>query len=280
MRVTVTGGTGFIGSAVVDRAKQGGHTVAVFDRSLGQDVAAIQPEDCGDAVIHLAGVLGTAELFDRPEQAVIDNVLGTLRVIQACEAAGAHLVLIGMPMVWRNVYQTTKACAAGLADAWHEHRGLKVTHVRAFNAYGPGQHVLPVRKIVPTFATAAWRGQPIEVWGDGEQLVDLIHVDQLAEVMVLAAERAPGHTEVIEAGSGKGWHVNWVAEQIQKRGTASGGERSPIVHLPMRAGEKSGTLETVSKGDGLRHIGLKLSDLEFDRQSLLDTVDWYREDRP
>jgi len=280
VEITVTGGHGFIGSATVDVGKSRGHSMRPFDRTTGNDVHYIRPEDCGDAVIHLAGMLGTAELFDDPYAAVHENVNGTLAVIQACEVAGAKLVLIGMPMVWRNVYQTTKACAAGLANAWMEHRGLHVSHVRAFNAYGPGQHLHPVRKILPTFANAAWRGEPIEIWGSGESLVDLIYVDALAEVLVRTAEMAPGKGEVIEAGTGVGQTVNSVADTVNHHVWLAG-SATDIVHAPMRPGEAEFTDGTVATGEGLDLIGMTLADLRDPYgEAFGRTVDWYREDRP
>lgn len=243
MRVLVTGGAGFIGSAVVLRLKEEDHEPVVFDRFQGQDISdsgavADAVKDC-DAVIHLAGMLGTHELFDIPHLAVTVNVHGTLNVLQACDVFEASYVGITMPVSgWANVYTATKHCAQDLASAWHRHKGLKVSHVRAYNAYGPGQKCGPghPQKIVPTFATEAWAGRPIPIWGDGEQTVDLIHVDDLALLLVDAL--AYGDDRIIEGGSGEPMTVNHVAALVQ---LVCGGASKDVEHYPMRLGEDAGT---------------------------------------
>jgi len=73
-----------------------------------------------------------------------------------------------------------------MATAWHHAYDVGVSHVRAYNAYGPGQAYGPghPQKILPTFARAAWEGRPIPIWGDGEQTVDLVHSDDVARMLV------------------------------------------------------------------------------------------------
>lgn len=290
MKIIVTGGRGFIGSAVARLGKDRDHEIVVFDAADGSagDIRQFTPADVegAAAVIHLAGVLGTSELFDRPDDAVDVNIVGSLRVIQACAATDAHLIQITMPQCWSNVYQATKDCAGQLADAWCDNRDLRVTHVRAYNAYGPGQKVRPVRKIIPTFATAAWRGEPIEVWGDGRQLVDLIHVDDIAAMMLDAAEHAPGDGETIDAGTGRGYTVAEIAEFCADQ---AGLPRSSIITSPMRDGETPRrvslhnpapppAMATVAGGEGWGIEGIERP--PFRPGALAATIDWYREDRP
>jgi hypothetical protein len=88
------------------------------------------------------------------------------------------------------VYTATKVAATRLASAYHHTHGLPVSHVRAFNAFGPGQAHGPghPQKIIPTFAVEAWAGRPIPIWGDGNQTVDLIHTSDLARMLVDAID--------------------------------------------------------------------------------------------
>lgn len=238
MRITVTGGSGFIGAATV-RALEG-HEVTVFDHALGHDVR--DPDDCdmaiegADAVIHLAGVLGTAELFDQVQRAISVNVAGTANILDSCKRYGAAYVGITMPDCWPSLYQATKLAAVRIAESYHHNYGVPVTHIRAFNAYGPGQAHGPThpQKIIPTFAWHAWRGLPMPIWGDGDQTVDLVHVDHIARCLAKAAEGGAffGCGETWDACSGFELTVLDVARRV---GAICGSTK--VEFLPMRAGE-------------------------------------------
>lgn len=266
MRVVVTGGAGFIGSAVCRELKERGHEPITFDRANGENVLHdLIPE--ANHVIHLAGVLGTDELFDEAERAISANVVGTLRVLQQCRQMGAGYTGILMPAVFPSVYTATKLCAEHLAKAWNHTYGVPVSHVRAFNAFGPGQKHGPghPRKIVPAFATEAWAGVPLKVWGDGNQTVDLIHTDDLARMLVDAM--AFGDCDVFDGGTGQPWTVNAVADMVIMITESE----SPVEHLPMRRGEKPTTI--VAKGAGWDLLDWRP---RFRVDQFVEAVEWYR----
>lgn len=253
MRIAVTGGAGFIGQAVVRDAVTRGHEAWTFDRSNGDDIMGpLQKLHGADAVIHLAGVLGTAELYRDPEYAVEINVMGSLRIQQWCAEAGAQYVGILMPDVFPSIYTATKIASQRLATALHHGAGLRVNHVRAYNAYGPGQKygLGHPQKILPTFAVHAWHRKPIPIWGDGQQGVDLIHVDDLGRMLVDAAEH-PGANLVFDGGTGRELTVKQVARQVA---TAAGWDTPEYHYLPMRAGEIP-TTNIQAKGEGWDVLG-------------------------
>lgn len=289
MRIVVTGGAGFLGQSVMRYGLEAGHDMHAVDRNTQRDVYAADVSHWGDIagvldeirpehVIHLAGVLGTAELFDGPNanRAVEVNIGGALNVIQWCVEQRAGYTTITMPdSGWANVYAATKGCAVQLAEAYRRHRGLRVSNVCAFNAYGPAQAHGPrhPQKIIPTFASRAWAGQPIQVWGNGEQTVDLVHADDIARMLIAAT--AFGDGETFDAGTGHALTVTGVARLVGETvAGVTGTEPVGIEYLPMRAGEDPHT-QIVATGRGWGRLPADvIPQMDFDR--LRETILSYR----
>lgn len=306
MNIVVTGGSGFLGQATIRAARALGHTAWSFDHVDGQDILGdldgligvdctgqpvrslgalpfVTPEEADlsiplpvkpDVVIHLAGVLGTDELFDQVERAIQVNVTGAARILDWCRRMQVGYVAITMPPVFPSVYTATKLAADRLATAYHHAYGLPVAHVRAFNAYGPGQAYGPghPQKIIPTFAVAGWRNEPIPVWGDGSQLVDLIHADDVGRMLIEAA-RGPMTDQIYDAGTCYGISVEEVAHRVLDMTGSTAG----IKYLPMRRGETMGRTLAAATGTGWLDLRQRTKWHPQHRWELVeDTVRWYR----
>lgn len=276
MKVLVTGGTGWIGQATCRALRHADHEPVVFDRSSGLDVrdpAAVDRAVAGtDHVIHLAGLLGTHELFERPHDAADINVMGALNVTEACARHDVGLTEITMPRVNPSLYAATKACAMDIALAYQVAGRLRCSFVRAYNAYGPGQayggdHP---QKIVPTFASRGWAGEALPVWGDGQLLTDLVHVDDVARMLVEATAFNGG--QVFDAGTGYAQPVLAVAERVIE---LTGG-RSKVDLLPARPGER--TVSTDADYAGGQHGWGLLGGWRpvFDPERFAEAVESYR----
>jgi UDP-glucose 4-epimerase len=267
MKILVTGAHGFIGSRVCHFLREYGHDPVGYDR----------PHDVRDrdrllyvsggvgGVINLAGVLGSAETFDGEQNAAEINIIGALNVFDAFR--GVPVVQIGTGHKGQpNPYAITKAAAEDLGLARARYRGEKITVVRAYHAYGPGQKMCPphgkstVRKIIPSFVCRALTGMPLEVNGSGEQIIDLVHVDDVAEALVSALDGPFG--TVVEAGTGKPTTVLDTAKAVIK----VAGSDSPIVHLPMRPGEPEDATVVAAAPACANPWPYRLD----------ETIDWYR----
>lgn len=267
--VAITGGGGFIGKAVDMELTRRGHTAVPMDLPHF-DIRLLAELGEVDAVIHLAGMLGTHELFDQVHTAIHTNVDGTVNVLEAALKARARYVGITMPAVFPSIYTATKMAAVGMERAYHHTYRLPVSRVRAFNAFGPGQkHGLGhPQKIIPTFATLAWQGRPIPIWGDGEQTVDLIDVNTLARLLVDALDH--GDDATFDGGTGIAMTVNEVADLVIKMT----GSKAGVEYLPMRRGEVP--THIVATGEGWERLDWKpILSLDV----LEETVWSYRERR-
>ncbi len=271
--ITVTGGAGFIGSHVAHWAQQAGHEVRFFDRRNGHDILGdLSGLEGSDAVIHLAGVLGTLELFDTIEHAIEQNVVGSYRIAQWCLDNDAQYTGILVPDVFPSIYCATKVAAHRLTSALHHAKGLKVSHVIAYNAHGPGQAygVGHPRKFGPTFSMAAWQGRPIPVWGDGSALVDPVPVSVVARMLVDATDHSDD--VVFDGGLATAVTVREIAEEVLR----ITGSRAGIAYEPMRIGETPTNVAALGRGwERLDWAPWQGQDGWL--EALAETVNWYRE---
>lgn len=280
MRVLVTGGRGFIGRYVCSALEDHGHEPLVFDRHGDPDilgdvrdgVAVTQAVAECDGVIHLAGVLGTQETIEDPMPAVEVNIGGGLNVFRAVRAYKVPAVYIAVGNHWmHNPYSITKTTAERFALMANAEWGTRIAVVRALNAYGPGQRSHPVRKIVPNLILPALRGEPIVIYGDGEQVMDMVWAGDVAEVLVRALIREHGvYDSVFQVGSGVPTTVNEIAAKV----VALVGQ-GHVEHVPMRPGEPPRSV-VLGDPETLRPLGMGPEDLMPLDAGLKVTVESYR----
>jgi UDP-glucose 4-epimerase len=294
--VLVTGGSGFIGSYVVDRLLSDGIEVVSFDHTHGPgnlptgatrylgDIrnaeAVTEAMAHVDGFVHLAGVLGTQETISNPKPAIMTNIEGGLNVLEAAAQYGVPGVNIAVGNHWeQNPYSISKSTVERMCRMFNAYRGTNVSVVRALNAYGPRQSVAEpygrskVRKIIPSFVMRALHGDPIEVYGDGSQIMDMVHVRDVANFLVDALVVTDEDGEIsttIEAGTGLDTTVRQIAEAVIEE--VGQGE---ISYLPLRPGETPGA---VVKADVSTHRSLYSHPYEFQTlpNGLAETVAFYR----
>lgn len=312
MKIGITGGSGFIGSWVAQRAVEQGHQVVVFDRTgdlrgitgrLVEDkTGAVFLGDVRDAtamaelaahvdgIIHLAACLGTQETIRNPFPAAETNIVGGLNFLEACAQYDIPGVYIGVGNHWmNNSYSITKTAVERFVHMYNAERGTRVNIVRAVNAYGPGQSVAApygsakVRKITPAFVCRALTGAPIEIYGDGNQISDMVHVSDVATALIRALEAAAENRVIptpIEIGPAAHLSVNQVANLVRTAASMwhnhPNGEVVDLVHLPMRPGEVPGD-RVSADWTTLESIGMSYRDLIGPEAGLAATVRWYAE---
>lgn len=288
-RLLVLGGDGFIGGHVVDAAIARGLEVAVFDKRIHRPsregvvavlgdirdpVAVYGAVAQADYAINLAAILGTQETISTATHCVVVNLIGTLNFLKACEPSKFHQVQgvqIGIGNYWMaSPYPITKRAALDFTRMSNQECGTKVAMVRAMHAYGEHQKHLPIRKIIPTFIVQALRGDPVEVYGDGEQVVDMVYVGDLSQILVDACT-SPNveYDRVYEVGLGRKLTVNQVAQMVVEAAKSG----SEVVHLPMRPGEEKRAIIQADP-DTLKSLG-DYNFIPFE-VGIKQVVEWYR----
>jgi len=289
LKIVVTGGSGFLGSTLAVRLLEEGHDVTCVDvnepgakgglmnsarfvRGDVRDKELLRKLfDGADEIYHIAGLLGTSELQTRITEAIEVNILSSVSVFEiATEMNVPRLFYPVKPSVWLNTYTITKAAAEQFARMFNEYGKTRICALRYFNGFGPGQALLPIRKIIPAFAVQAMRGRPIEIFGDGDQSVDMVYSKDIAEVTIRFLRA--GHTASNpDCGSGESMTVNEVAASVNDYF----GNKAGVTYLPMRAGETEST-QIASDMTELVSILGPLPITPY-RTALDETLAWYAE---
>lgn len=220
MKITVTGGAGFIGANLCRKlAAEDGFRVTVLDdlstgrpESLsGVDVelrigTVLDPEVVrdvcreADAIVHLAAVPSVPRSLADPRRSHEVNTTGTLEILDAARNSSAHVIVASSSSVYgsnsylpkhegltckpMSPYACSKLAAESYALAYQHCFGVDCTVFRFFNVFGPLQaadHAYAA--VVPRFIDCALRGKALPVHGDGTQSRDFTYVGSLVEVL-------------------------------------------------------------------------------------------------
>jgi UDP-glucose 4-epimerase len=299
-KVAVTGGTGFIAKHVIDELLKRDYEVIAFDHTdrrkelpknvefmlgdIRDETAMFELAAHSDGIIHLAGVLGTQETVKRPLPAVHTNVQGGLNFLEAIthyKIPGVNIAVGNWSM--NNPYSITKNMVERFCYMYTVERGAKVNIVRAVNAYGPGQAAFEpfgsskVRKITPSLVCRALSGMPMELYGGGVQVSDMVYVGDVAKALVNALEAADDDRifpEAVEVGPNEHHTIREVAELVNTIIADNGYKSVEIVSLPMRPGERSGDKVTADT-ETLKHVGMTDKDLIPLEIGLRQTINWF-----
>jgi UDP-glucose 4-epimerase len=264
MRVLVTGGSGYIGSHVVDRLQARGHQPRIFDLRPSvyhEDVETVLGDLCDaeavrralagcDAVVHLAAMADVDQVTREPGEADRVNVRGTHTLLEGArdaeiprfvyastiwvygDAHGPEAVDEDAPLPHpRHLYTATKIAGEMYATAYNELYGLDYTILRFGIPYGPRSRPTAV---VAAFTAKALAGQPLTIAGDGTQSRRFVYVEDLADGVVSAL--VPGAANRIYNLVGR---ENTSVRAIARAIRDVVGD-VPIVHVDGRAGDLHG----------------------------------------
>jgi nucleoside-diphosphate-sugar epimerase len=306
LRTVVTGGAGFIGSAIARGLLDRGDEVLVIDdlsngrqdsvpegaEFIQQDIneqAGLSRAFRGAAVVfHQAALRSVPRSVEEPLVVHKTNTTGTLNVLIAAESAGAERVVYassssaygGVDEGRRSVetdppsplspYAVSKLTAEYYCRVWTEIKGLSTVSLRYFNVFGPGQRAdSKYAAVFPAFIAHLISGEPPEIQWDGEQSRDFTYIDDVVAANLAAADSSSDvDGEVFNVASGSPRTINEIYASICD---ALGVEIEPK-RAPRRAGDVRRSYADISKARSLLHWE-PTSDWD---KAVEMTVQWFR----
>ncbi|MEQ3745119.1 MAG: dTDP-glucose 4,6-dehydratase [Henriciella sp.] len=324
MKIMVTGGAGFIGSAVVKVALKSGHTVLNVDKLTyaanlenlkdiegdpcyrfeqadicdGESMLRLMTEFQPDTVMHLAAESHVDRSIDGPSDFIQTNIVGTFALLEAARSAREAGQLPGdfrfhhistdevfgslgetgsfteeSPYRPNSPYSASKASSDMLVRAWGGTFNLPVVISNCSNNYGPYQFP---EKLIPVVVEKARTGQPIPVYGTGENVRDWLYVYDHAEALLLIASKSVAGETYNVGGRAELTNIDLVkiiCARLDEHfpDTGWGKHESLITFVNDRPGHDARYAVDCSKIE--RELGW--TPRMTIEQGIADTIDWY-----
>jgi len=310
-RILVTGGAGFIGSHIVDSCVAEGHEVRVLDDLSNSTTTNLEEhikkqtieflkgdirdpravKDCirdVDVVFHEAAQVSVPVSMDDPLHTDDVNVRGTLNLLAAASdekverfvyASSSSVygdpkklpVTEDSPLQPLSPYAASKIAGEAYCMTFHRARGLPTVCLRYFNVFGPRQGSSGYASVIPAFIRSLLDGKPMNIFGDGSQTRDFVHVRDVVQANMLATSKNAAAGMAYNIGSGKPVTVTELARLLSE---VAGGRSPPPLYLPPRSGDVKHSLADVTRAK--EALGYRPgTDLKADLEALFKS--WERQ---
>ena len=254
MRIAISGGVGFIGSNLAQRLKSSGHQVYVLDNletGKTDNVKEFEIDVCvGDLrdaetvrrfvsenhieyFFHLGALGSVPRSVQYPRSSFSTNTISTLNVLEAVREKSIPLFFTSsssvygknpvMPKIEKDwlspisPYAASKAASEMLITSYRETFRLRTAIFRLFNVYGPRQNPDgSYAAVIPRWILAAFRNEPLIVYGDGEQKRDFTFVDDVTSIMVKSLDQLLDLEHPVNLAFGKPVSLNQVLDVFKQ----------------------------------------------------------------
>lgn len=298
MKSIVTGGSGFIGSHVVDKLIDAGHEVIVLDRRVKPHRDDVEFKDVDisnyssvleatkgcDYIFHLAAMSNVNHVFEKPVYSVDINVIGTVNILEAARQNNCKRVFFAST-VWvytgckgtyvneetpffmpgaGHIYSSSKIAGEFFICDYQKLYGVPFTILRYGIPYGPRMRM---ELVIPIFLRKAFNGEPLTITGDGSQYRNFIYVEDLADAHILAL-KPEAENQILNLEGIRRITIRETAETIQKLCD----NEVRIEYLPARPGDYEGK---EASNDKIKRLLDWEPKIDFE-EGMRKTIDWYK----
>lgn len=299
MKCVVTGGSGFIGSHVVDKLIDAGHEVIVLDHGVKphrndvifKDVDITNYSSVLDAtkgvdyIFHLAAMSNVNHVFEKPVYSVEINMMGTVNVLEAARQNNCKRIFFAST-VWvytgcngtyvneeapffmpgaGHIYSSTKIAGEFIICDYQKLYGLPYTILRYGIPYGPRMRM---ELVIPIFLNKAFKGDPITITGDGSQYRNFIYVEDLADAHILALNEK-AENQILNLEGMRRISIKEMAETIQNLVAND----VQIEYLPARPGDYEGK---EGSNDKIKRLLGWEPKIDFE-EGMRKTIEWFKQ---
>jgi UDP-glucose 4-epimerase len=282
--ILVTGGAGFVGSNIVDRLSPD-NKVTILDNLFSGSLSNLEKSKDRitfikgdvldkelvkktvadvDYIFHLAAHVGNIRSLNDPYFDMDVNIRGMLNLLEACRDSKVRRLVYSSsgaifgeakylpidedhPLNPESPYAVSKMAAEKYAFTFYKVYGVPTASVRYFNIYGPRQDTSEYANAISIFLGKTRDGQPLTVFGDGEQTRDFVFVQDVVNANLLAATQPAAVGEIFNIGTGIATSINQITEIIKQ----ISGRESQIIYADARAGEVRHSRATIEKAKKL-----------------------------
>ena len=272
MKILVTGGVGFIGTALIKKLLKEGHNVHSLDN---YEVGVVENEVIGcnyingdienmglmdrdfDLIFHLAALSRIQPSFNNPEETFRVNTIGTQNVCEFARLTGTKVVYAGSSSRWHNPYQSPYAACKHMGEEackmYKKTYGMDIEIVRFYNVYGPGEIVDgDWAAVIGKWRRQVRDGEPITIVGDGEQRRDFTYIDDIIEGLWKIGMKDVEHEDAWELGTGNNYSINQIYSWFKEKFYVNS------INIPEQSGNYKETIR--ENDDSLKQLNWKPTD--------------------
>lgn len=283
-KALVTGGSGFIGSHIVDELLKRGIETTVLDNlstgnlsninkhyenklfhfvhgNVSEISTLFQEKENFDVVFHKAAIVSVQQSVTNPVSVFESNVNSAFKVLNFCKDEGVKkIIFASSAAVYGDLqgqeqtentycYPTSPYGASKIAieyflQSYWKTYGLKTVSLRYFNVYGPRQSNNEYSGVITIFIRKIIEDEPLEIFGDGKQIRDFVNIRDVVNANMLAMESSNTSGEIFNIASGRPTTILELADLVKK---ATGKENIPIKFSDARIGDIKKSVADISK---------------------------------